>query len=116
MYRRQPRSIYGTRSKYSCVCEPVLHPIIGVSLLNTLLNSLKESIVKFFPPTQTKAPFTADMTVGSKLPARIVIRLIWIKDNPGVQFDKTNQTHLWQVRDLYESMRLDYTKDPLFAT
>ncbi len=81
-----------------------------------MLNSLKESITKFFPASLLNAPFTADMSVGGTLPARIVIRLVWIKDNPGVQFDKTNTTHLWQVRDLYESMKLDYTKDPLFAT
>jgi hypothetical protein len=81
-----------------------------------MLNSLKESISKFFPPARLSAPFTADMHVGGALPARIVIRLIWIKDNPGIQFDKANPTHLWQVRDLYESMKLDYTKDPLFAT
>jgi len=81
-----------------------------------MLSSLKESITKFFPPSLLNAPFTADMPVSGTLPARIVIRLLWIKNNSGIQFDKTNTTHMWQVRDLYESMKLDYTKDPLFAT
>ncbi len=115
MSRRLTRPIYGIMTKYSRVCEPAIHPTISISILNTILDSLKDSIIKFFPPSLLNAPFTANMYIGGSLPARIVIRLLWIKHNPDVQFDKTNTTHLWQVRDLYESMHLDYTKDPLFA-
>lgn len=84
-------------------------------MLQSILTQLTNSITKFYPRGQTNAPFTANMSIGSKLPARVVIRLIWIRNNPGIQFDQTNLTHLYQVKDLYLAAYQDWTKDPLFA-
>lgn len=115
MNRRNPRSIYGSQSKHTCVCEPGIPPTIGLTLFSSLLNNIKETINKFFPRANINAPFTADMYVGGALPARIVIRLLWIQQNPGIQFDRTDQTHLYQVKDLYLSKHLDWRNDILFA-
>lgn len=112
------RSVYGPRKPAPCVCVPEIPPVVGLTLLRTILYSLKDSISIFFPSVSNAFPMTGKMNVSGLIPARVFVRLMWIKrnetpDKPADQFDPTNSFHLWQLKDIYQSIRVDWKTDPI---
>jgi hypothetical protein len=119
--RSTKKSIYGfgrsngvSDGAGPCVCVPEPPPEIGLQLLSSTLLFFKNAIEKFFPRMNINAPFTAPMSVRGKLPAYIVVRLLWGKRYPGVKFNTQSQIHLMQIKDLYLEVRADWSKDVLF--
>jgi hypothetical protein len=81
---------------------------------DNVLTLLRQTVEKFYPADLVGIPFTAPLNTRSGLPATHLLRMKWIKDHPGVVFDKTNPTHRYQLKDLYIVYGADWTKDPLF--
>jgi hypothetical protein len=114
----KPKAIYGLNKNAFCpkICDCVAEPdpIISILTLNTILTVLKESVAKFFPPALVRAPFSAPLITKAGIPATHLLRMKWIRDHPGEQFNKNNVQHRFQLMDLYLINGLDWKKDPLF--
>jgi hypothetical protein len=114
------KTIYGGGLSVNCpkICDCVAdpEPIQAILQLDAVLTLLKTAVQNFYPSDTVRAPFTAPLSTRAGIPATHLLRMAWVRDHPGVQFDKTNSLHRFQLKDLYLMNGLDWTRDPLFKT
>ena len=110
------RPIYGISKKMEaeCVCLPEVSPIIGLQLLNAYLENLKITIDRFYNSAFGIAPVVANMSMRAVVPTPVLMRINWVKENPGVKFDKTNLAHRDGLKFIYNLNNRDWRQDPLF--
>lgn len=71
-------------------------------------------IDKFYNPFFGVAEVIGVMTMKAKVSTPMFIRLRWIEEHPNTKFDKTNATHLDDIRFLYNIYNKDWRTDPMF--
>jgi hypothetical protein len=110
------RPIYGISKKLdsSCICEPTVSPLVALSTLQGILADLRVALERFYNQTFGIAPLAADMSMRAVVSTPVFMRMLWIKENPGVKFDKTNLTHLNGLKFIYNLQNRDWRNDPLF--
>ena len=57
--------------------------------------------------------FVGKMSGSSAVSPALYVRLLWIEENPGQTFDKTNNGHVLQLIDLYLTIGQDFREDPM---
>ena len=110
------RPIYGISKKLEteCICLPEVSPIIGLQLLHAYLENLKTAIERFYNSAFGIAPVVANMTMRAVVATPVLMRIHWVKENPGVKFDKTNPIHKDGLKFIYNINNRDWRSDPLF--
>jgi hypothetical protein len=91
-----------------------------------ITNKVKAAVGASYIPIIEKIAFIADtffmlkemsfigkMSGTSAISPAYYVRLLWIEENPGTVFDKTNNAHILQLIDLYLQLGLDWKEDPL---
>ena len=56
---------------------------------------------------------TATMSAQMGCPPMVIARLSWVKQNPGVIFNRNNCLHVIQLYGVYNEIGIDYHYDPL---
>lgn len=112
------KPIYGMGRKNGngdgCYCIPETPPATTLTMLLSILTKLRSTIEKFYNPFQGVANVVGIMTMRAVVSTPVFMRLKWIEEHPGVKFDKTNPTHLDDIKFLYNITNQDWRKDPLF--
>ena len=56
---------------------------------------------------------TATMSAQMGCPPMVIARLSWVKQNPGVIFNRNNCLHVIQLYGVYNELGIDWRYDPL---
>ena len=110
------KPIYGmTRSTSDgCNCVPDPLPTVALTSLLTILSRLRTVIDQFYNPFFGMAQVIGAMRMSAKVSTPVFIRLKWIEAHPQVKFDKTNPSHVDDIKFLYNIYNKDWHTDPLF--
>jgi len=110
------RPIYGISSALANGCHCVPDPPLSNALLKlrSVLEKLRSVIDKFYNPFFGMAEVIGNMSMSAKVSFPVFIRLKWIEEHPNTKFDKTNATHLDDIRFLYNLYNKDWRTDPMF--
>jgi hypothetical protein len=110
------RPIYGISSALGNGCHCVPDPPLSNALLKlrSVLEKLRTVIDQFYNPFFGVAQVVGVMTMSAKVSLPVFIRLKWIEEHPNTKFDKTNATHLDDIRFLYNIANKDWHTDPIF--
>jgi hypothetical protein len=109
------RPIYGIGTKRidSCNCVPETPPSVSLTLVKSILSSLRTVIDKFYNPFFGVSQVIGNMAMSASVPTVIYVRVIWVNSNTGTKFDKTNSIHLEDLKFIYNNIGKDWHKDPL---
>lgn len=110
------KPIYGmTRSTSDgCNCVPDPLPSVALTSFLKILSRLRTVINQFYNPFFGVAQVIGSMTMSAKVSTPVFIRFKWIESNPNTKFNKTNPTHLDDIKFLYNIYNKDWKEDPLF--
>lgn len=110
------RPIYGVGNTTTngCICIPDPPFTVALIKLRTILGKLRSVIEKFYNPFFGISQVIGKMSMSARVSTVVFIRLKWIETNPDVKFDKTNPTHLDDIRFIYNILNKDWHTDPLF--
>jgi len=110
------RPIYGISNARTTGCHCVPDPPLANALLGlqSILVKLRTVIDKFFNPFFGVSQVVGTMTMKATVPTVVFMRLKWIETHPNTKFDKTNPTHLDDIKFLYNLDNKDWRTDPLF--
>jgi len=121
MYRRNPRPIYGTRQRKTCLPTEIIPcaqacPGIEVAFiqLEAMIENMQKALQQFFPAQTAMANFIANMSARAYVSPQILVRLGWRQTFKDQAFNKNNVLHRLQIKSLYIQLGADYTQDPLF--
>ena len=98
-----------------CVTAPTLLDFKLFDNLLAVLSITKTIIKQFFPSSTIFANVIADMGAYVNVPPALYVRFVWSKRFPGIKFDKTNMTMLFQLRQIYGEYGFDWTTDPILS-
>jgi hypothetical protein len=90
---------------------------IQASLQNMLIliNTLKVSIQKYLPALDVALSLRGSIATPLKVPAIIMVRLLWKDRYPGAKADRFNYFYRSAIRDIYYELGRGYewANDPL---
>ncbi len=75
----------------------------------TELTDVIDSMIKL----RVEMLFVGQMTATSTTTPPVFTRLLWIEENKGIKFDRTNPLHVLQLKDKYMQVNEDWRQDPL---
>ena len=93
---------------------PTSYTDVLKSLINLSL-STKTIIDQFFPRIKAKAPMISKMGYSVILPPHIYMLLLYMDKYPDTQLNPTDVRHLNNMKDIYLSMNVDWTTDPILS-
>jgi hypothetical protein len=94
-------------------CEPNVPFVTTLIEFVKILDSLKSSIIKYFPSMNIGAPFQVTIATRGTMNIRMGARLEWIKrykDTYG-KFDPTNPLYINQLKDVFLSFGVNWQID-----
>jgi hypothetical protein len=100
--------------KDGCIgCEPNVPYITTMIELLTILESLKETISKYYPPKHALAPFDTPMRVTGSMSFHLYARVRWSKMYTTIyrRFDPGSLVHVNLLKDIYISYERDWRED-----
>jgi hypothetical protein len=107
---KKTKSIYGASNDDSC-CDLYLNKIMTTSF-SDMVDNLYKIIDTLFPSFNAISTIEADLKAYYHLPSFILVRFIWVELYPGLMFDPNNSSHIYLLKDIYDSNELDYKSDP----
>jgi hypothetical protein len=81
----------------------------GMIQIITELTDVIDSMIKL----RVEMLFVGQMTATSTTTPPVFTRLLWIEENKGIKFDRTNPLHVLQLKDKYMQVNEDWRQDPL---
>jgi len=113
------RNIYGTTTSSAsdggCKCKPTIDPLVHISSISTLVNTLIQLVHNFFNPVEVTYSLTGEFEVIANISMALGSRLYWVKQHPGIMFNIQDPIHRLQIKAIYLMMNreAEWAKDPL---
>lgn len=102
-------------NEHNCECEPAISPLIALQNLLNFLTAFQSTLSSYYVTENVNAPLSAKMTVSGTMKFRLFSRLVWGRTYTGHKFDRTNQTHLNGLKDIYLAYNQDWSNDPFLC-
>ena len=78
-----------------------------------MIDNLYKIIDTLFPSFKALSPVTAELNSYLGLPPLIYVRFAWVYLYPGLTFNPQNKSHIYLLKDIYDSNNLDYSTDEI---